>query len=92
VLARPCVAGKADGGEALQSTVTVLFVEFTKGENKILSILPAGATSEVKCLLETSFTEEVAGEKFELAAFIGTATLENWKQSGAAITVLLMNK
>jgi hypothetical protein len=92
VLARPCVAGKADGGEVLQSIVTVLFAEFTKGENKILSILPVEATSEVKCLLESSLTEEVSGEKFELAALIGTATLENWKQSGAAITVLLMNK
>jgi hypothetical protein len=91
VLSRGCVAGKTDGGEALQSKVSVLFEAFTKGENKILSVLPPEATTESKCLLETSITEEVSGEKFELTALTGEDTLEGWQQSGVSITVLLMN-
>jgi hypothetical protein len=90
-LARGCIAGRADGGEALQKSVTVLFEAFTKGESKILSILPVEATAETKCSLESSITEEVAGEKFESAAVIGSSSSENFTQGGSAITVLLMN-
>jgi hypothetical protein len=92
VLARGCIAGVQDGGEGLLSSVTVLFGRFTKGENKILSILMENATKEIPCLLETTFTSEKTGEKFELSALIGSALLEKWTSGGTTITVLLMDK
>jgi hypothetical protein len=53
VLVRGCVAGVQDGGEGLLSAVTVLFEKFTKGENKVLSILMENNTkAETKCLLD----------------------------------------
>jgi hypothetical protein len=96
VVARGCVAAKVDGTEQLKASNSVLFEAFTKGENKILSILIEETTKEIPCLLESSLAEVGGAEKFELSAIIQTsaataAVLEKWTQSGAEINVLLMN-
>jgi hypothetical protein len=96
VLSRGCVAAKVDSTEKLVATNSVLFEEFAKGENKILSVLMEEATKEIPCLLESSLEEVGGAEKFELAAIVqenaaNAAVLEKWKQSGETINVLLMN-
>jgi hypothetical protein len=97
VLVRSCVAARALGIPALPtattllSVVTIQFLQFSTGETKILSILLPGATSETKCLLESSISASKTAEEFTLAALTGLASLSGWKQGGVAITVLLMN-
>ena len=93
VLSRGCLAGRDDSNEKLTSLDIILFQEFTKGENTILSILMENNTkAETKCLLESTISEEKTGEKFELSELVGEADLEKWTQGGVAITVLLMDK
>ena len=92
LLLRGCLAGKVDSTEKLVASNSVLFEEFAKGENKILSVLMEEAKKEIPCLLEESIT---AGgtEEFELASMVqeSAAVLEKWTQGGETINVLLMN-
>jgi hypothetical protein len=97
VLARGCIAARVLGIPALPtattllSVVTIQFSQFSTGETKILSILLPGATSETKCLLETSISSSKTAEEFTLAAATGLGSLSGFKQNGVAITALLMN-
>jgi hypothetical protein len=97
VLVRSCVAARALGIPALPtaatllSVVTIQFQQFSTGQTKILSILLPSATSETKCLLESSISASSTAEEFTLAALTGVASFSTWKQNAAGITVLLMN-
>jgi hypothetical protein len=72
---------------ALVSTVHEVFTEYTSGQTQILSVLPAGATSEIACL-PTIKTNGGTAELFAISALIG---LKEFKKSGAALTIELMN-
>jgi hypothetical protein len=72
---------------ALVSEVHAEFTEFSSGETQILSVLPAGGTSEIACLpmIKTN------GGTAELFAISALVLLKEFKKSGAALTIELMN-
>ncbi len=72
---------------ALVSSVHEEFTEFASGETQILSVLPAGTTSEIACL-PTIKTNGGTAELFALSALF---LIETFKKSGAALTIELMN-
>jgi len=71
----------------LVSSVHEEFTEFASGETQILSVLPAGATSEIACLP----TIKTNGGTAELFAISALFLIEGFKKSGSAITIELMN-
>jgi len=71
----------------LVSSVHEEFTEFASGETQILSVLPAGATSEIACLP----TIKTNGGTAELFAISALFLIETFKKSGAALTIELMN-
>jgi hypothetical protein len=72
---------------ALVSEVHEEFTEFSSGETQILSVLPAGGTSEIPCLP----TIKTNGGTAELYALSALLLLKEFKKSGAALTIELMN-
>ncbi len=72
---------------ALVSSVHEEFTEFASGETQILSVLPAGATSEIACLP----TIKTNGGTAELFAISALFLISGFKKSGAALTIELMN-
>jgi hypothetical protein len=69
------------------SSVHEEFTEFASGETQILSVLPAGASSEIACLP----TIKTNGGTAELFAISALFLIETFKKSGAALTIELMN-
>jgi hypothetical protein len=72
---------------ALVASVHEEFTEYTSGETQILAVLPAGATSEIECLP----TIKTNGGTAELFAISALLLLKEFKKSGAALTIELMN-
>ncbi len=86
---KSCIAAVvlATSMNALVSSVHAEFTEFASGETQILSVLPAGATSEIPCL-PTLKTNGGTAELFAISALVLVAS---FKKSGAALTIELMN-
>jgi hypothetical protein len=82
-----CIAAKDLNINSLVSTVNEEFTEFTSGETLILEVLPAGATSEIKCLP----SESTNGGTAELFALSGRFAVSTYKKGGSSITIELMN-
>jgi hypothetical protein len=82
-----CIAAKDLNLNSLVSTVNEEFTEWTSGETLILEVLPAGTTSEIKCLPTESINDGTA-ELFALKASFAVST---YKKGGSAITIELMN-
>jgi hypothetical protein len=82
-----CIAAKALNVNALISTENDEFAEFTSGETSILSVLPAEATNEIKCLP----LERLNAAASELFAVQGNFAISEYKKSNAALTIELMN-
>ena len=72
---------------SLVSSVHEEFTEFASGETQILSVLPAGSSSEIACLP----TMKVNGGTAELFALSALFLYSTFKKSGAALTIELMN-
>jgi hypothetical protein len=74
----------------LVATVLEMFTAWapseTKGETAILSVLPAGSTSEIPCLMK--LTENAGLER--LASLTFTFAFSNYKQNSNALTIELM--
>jgi hypothetical protein len=73
---------------ALVSKVHEVFLEFTSGQQSILSVLPPGSGSEIPCLLKLT----VNGGAEQLGALFGLFFIEEYKQNGSALTIELMMK
>jgi hypothetical protein len=93
VVKEGCSAGQDSPASLnkLVSRVTETFEEWapteTKGEQVILLVLPAGAASEINCLTKLA----VNGGVELLAAAVGGAAFENYKQNSGALTIELMH-
>jgi formylmethanofuran dehydrogenase subunit C len=89
VVDNSCVAAKGLNLNSLVSTVNEEFTELTgdSGETLILEVLPAGTTSEIKCLP----TVATNGGTAELAAISAQFAISTYKKDGSAITVEPMN-
>lgn len=82
-----CVAAKDLNINSLISTNHEEFAEWTSGETSILSVLPAGSSSEIWCL-PTSRLNAAATELFALA---GLGETDRFRKSEMNITIELMN-
>jgi hypothetical protein len=89
VVNKSCIAANVlpTSMNALVSSVHEEFTEYSSGETQILSVLPAGGTSEIACL-PTLKTNGGTAELFALSALF---LVKEFKKSGAAITIELMN-
>jgi hypothetical protein len=82
-----CIAAKDLNINSLISTENEEFQEFTSGETSILSVLPAEATNEIKCLP----LERLNAAASELFAVQANFAISEYKKSNAALTIELMN-
>jgi hypothetical protein len=86
VVDNSCIAAKDLDLNKLVAEVDEEFTEWTSGETLILEVLPAGATSEIKCLPTLS-----TGGAAELFALDAAFAMSAYHQGGAHITIELMN-
>jgi hypothetical protein len=93
VVVKPGCMAAEDLPASLNKLVSEVKEEFTewapketKGESGILSVLPAGGTAEIPCLLHLT----VNGGAEQLATMSAKFTTKNYKQLGAALTIELM--
>jgi hypothetical protein len=93
VVKEGCTAAQ-DLPESLNKSVEEVKEEFTewaptetKGESAILSVLPAGGTSEIPCLLRLT----VNGGAEQLGAITGKLTFTNYVQNSKKIAIELMH-
>jgi hypothetical protein len=82
-----CMADMVLTLNKLVSTVQEELSEWTSGETLILEVLPAGSTSEIKCLP----TESTNGGTAELFALKANFAISSYKKGGSATTIELMN-
>jgi hypothetical protein len=82
-----CIAAKDLNVNALISTENEEFAEFTSGETSILSVLPAEATNEIKCLP----TIRLNAGASELLAMAASYAVSEYKKEAKALTIELMN-
>jgi hypothetical protein len=94
VVVKPGCTAAEDLPASLNKLVSEVKEEFTewapketKGESGILSVLPAGATSEIPCLLHLT----VNGGAEQLAAITAKFAMTNYKHSEGTLTIELMD-
>lgn len=88
IIVEGCAASLAEPVEKLTKITKDVFKEEKSGVADIREVLPQETATEIKCISLTS----VNGGAFEESAQTGTAENEGFKQGGAAVEVLLMNK
>lgn len=82
-----CIAAKDLNVNSLVSSDQEEFAEWSSGETSILSVLPAEATNEIKCLP----TDRLNSAASELFAIAGKLEICGYGKGGSSITVELMN-
>jgi hypothetical protein len=88
ILILGCLAAHAEPTNVLTNLTKDVFISDGTGMPDIRSVLPAGATSEIPCILLNQVNEEGA---FEESAQTGTIQNSKFEQNEKLTSVLLMN-